>query len=708
VSDSAKAAVAHAFLERLAADRAEGRERTLDEYRALWPGHEDVVEREWAALHAGREAEAEDGDVFGAYRIEGEIGRGAQGVVYRAVDERLGRPVALKVLRRRVGDDEHVLLRFQREARAVARLEHPGLCTVYDSGVERGATYLAMRLVRGESLAARLERGKRLPPRELAALFGKAARALQAAHEAGVVHRDIKPGNVMVTPDGEPVLLDFGLAGGRGTDFLTLTETGDVFGTPAYMAPEQIAGEAVGPAADVYALGVTMYEAATGRRPHDASTLDGLYRSILSGAFRDPREVDPSMPRDLAVIVSTALDRDPGRRYASAGRLAEDLRRFLEREPIRARPARAWLRARRWTERNPVAATALAGLFVVVTTALAITSYLLGESEADRKRLARALEDAELGRASRRRARVDELLRRGFQVGFGVDPRPARALFAEALALDPDNATALAGRVLIELPDRAAAARALAAAPAALRAHPDVAWLRAVVEEAAAPESAAAAPASGSALRAFLEGHIAVANFAPPVDPDAARRAIGHFRRAIMRADRPRFHHYHSLMMAAHRAGDRTTVEEAERALRHHWPDHVATLEAVAQFSLPHDPEKAAAAMRRILELEPSAPAHLGLAHLAAGEGRGDEAGWHLDAAVELAPTLAPARLMRARWREGREDWAGAARDWAEAAAHGSRPLQEHARAALHAALEKAADPALERELAGRLAARRK
>ncbi len=669
----------------------------------MWPGHEDVIAREWAALKDAQPVQQTDGDVLAHYRIEGEIGRGAQGVVYRATDEKLGRTVALKVLRRRVGDDEQTLLRFQREARAVAKLDHPGLCTVYDSGVAGGATYLAMRFVRGESLAARLERGAVLPPAELAALVEKAAGALHAAHEAGVVHRDIKPGNLMVTPDGEPVLLDFGLAGGRGIDFPTLTATGDVFGTPAYMAAEQITGGSVGPAADIYALGVTLYEAATGRRPHDASTLDGLYRSILSGAFADPREINPKLPRDLAVILRTALDRDPARRYASAAHMAEDLRRLREKKPILARPAPAWLRARRWVERNPVAATALAGLFVVISSALGITSYLLRESETDRQRLARALEDAKLGRASRRQERIDELLRRGFQIGFGVDPRPARALFDEALELNPDNATALAGRLLTEA-DRDVAHRVLANAPAKLRDHPDIVLLQR--ERTGTDGDASDAQDSKTALGAFLRGHAAVKFFAPPVDPKDARRAIGFFRLAIMRASRPRFHHFHSLMMAAHRCQDQQALADAERALTHHWPDHPATLEAIAQFNLPHNPKKAIAALKRLLEIEPSAVAHLGLAYVAMKEARGDDAGRHFDAAVQLAPDLAPARMMRARWRQQHGDHAGAARDYAAAAIHSAGAYVKPNASALKAVLKDANDTALEAELIAKVRAK--
>jgi formylglycine-generating enzyme required for sulfatase activity len=213
----------------------------------------------------------------------------------------------------------------------------------------------------------------------VASLVEQVARALHDAHEHGVVHRDVKPSNIMVTPSGAPVLLDFGLARALEGDAPTLTASTDVFGTPAYMAPEQIeAGPSKADArTDVWALGVTLHECLSARRPFDAPTRDGLYRAILSFDPVDLRRLVPNLPGDLAIIVETALQKDPALRYQSALALAEDLRRFRERLPITARRASAWVKARRFAQRNPVVAASLILVFVVLAGALAVTLSLL-------------------------------------------------------------------------------------------------------------------------------------------------------------------------------------------------------------------------------------------------------------------------------------------------------------------------------------------
>jgi serine/threonine protein kinase len=658
--DPEREAIAHAFLERFAADRSRGDEHAVEHYRALWPGHEDVIETEYAALRSP--TDAPDARI-GPYVLEGELGRGAQGVVFRASDTRLGRTVALKVLRPSSVVDARALLRFRREAQTASRLDHPGICAVYDSGVEGGSTYIAMRYLEGETLAKHLEEGRSGDPSDTARLFERVATALAHAHGQGVLHRDLKPGNLMVLPDGEPVILDFGLAAAPESELATLTATGDLFGTPAYLAPERLVED--GPAAasgdaqaDVYALGVSLYEALAGERPFQASTLAGLVQAVRDHDRRDLREALRGVPEDLAVIVDTAMEPARERRYASAAALAEDLRRFVGREPIRARPAPAWLRLRRWSERNPVLATVVVGSFLVITTALAIT-------EGQRRVLEEALEDARLGQETRRDAEVADLLVRGFQLGFSADPREAPALFDRALELDPANATALAGRFLSVMPDFAEALRVLDRAPAELADDPDVAWMRGVAlraagDDAAADAALASAGPSTTDLRAFLEGHEAVGNFFPPVAREDAARALARFRVGAMRAPTPRFHHYHSWMMAAHHAGDLEAMTAAETALQHHWPDVPATWEAVAQFWFRYDAEKAVAAFQRLLELGPSPVAHLGLASWHQSQGRMEEALASVDEALALDPTYPGAQWTRSRLLLASGDGAGA------------------------------------------------
>ena len=345
----------------------------------------------------------------GPYRILGELGRGGQGAVYLAEDTRFPRRVALKLLSPLLTASEEMLVRFRREAEVAARLEHPSICTVYEADFEGQTPWIAMRYVEGESLAHRLEKerghpsggaprrtktttGVRLPgpgaPEEhgirpevahILLLFEKAARALDAAHGAGLVHRDIKPANVMVTTEGEPVILDFGLAHVDDTAGGKITQTGQLMGTPAYMAPEQIAASRIplDRRTDVYSLAATLYECLTLRPPHAAPTLEKLFHRILFAPPEDPSRFNPNLPRDLLVVLDTAMEKDRDRRYRTALEFAEDLRRVRTIEPIHARPAGPLLRLGRWARRNRLLAASVLSLFVVLAAGLALSVSLL-------------------------------------------------------------------------------------------------------------------------------------------------------------------------------------------------------------------------------------------------------------------------------------------------------------------------------------------
>ena len=323
-------------------------------------------------------------DCIGPFRVTREIGAGAQATVYLAQDTRLARQVAVKVLSRRAGVDQG---RFRREAEAAARLDDPGICAVHDVGVDHGALYIAMRYVEGRTLARTIS--DTAPPQRLedisraVLLVEQVARAAHKAHEAGIVHRDLKPGNVMVTPNGDPVILDFGLAHDEANT-VSLSLSGKVLGTPVYMAPEQIRADPGPPdrRIDVYALGSMLYECVTGQRPFQAPTKEALYRAILDREPVDPRRLNPAIPVDLKVVIEKALAKEQERRYETALELAEDLRRIREHEPVKARPISAMLRVRRWARRNRSLATALIALVVILTSALAGTSWLLGRQRA--------------------------------------------------------------------------------------------------------------------------------------------------------------------------------------------------------------------------------------------------------------------------------------------------------------------------------------
>ncbi|MCA8956808.1 MAG: serine/threonine protein kinase [Planctomycetes bacterium] len=412
------------FLARHQADLAAGRQLGLADYQALYPGREALVAEEWRRL---------TGDVadrppqrIAHYLVERELGSGGQGRVYLARDERLGRQVALKVLHVHGPMAQPYLARFRREAEIAARLDHPGICTVFDTGQCDGLTYIAMRYVAGVSLAERLRQLRADPDAHLGsteALFGvvrmieRAARAVHAAHQAGILHRDLKPGNIMVGEADVPVILDFGLArDDRDGDSAALTRTGELFGTPLYMAPEQLRGDAsLDRRADVYALGATLYEALTLHRPYEGATRESLFSQLLDSEPVSVKKLNRTLPRDLCVVVETAMARERDRRYRTAEDFAEDLRRVGEYRPIEASPTSRAVRAWRWCRRNRAVAALSGLLFVALCSGLAASLVLLRSSEEARRQLQDSLTDIQAGRQSRRSRELERLLSNAYQ-----------------------------------------------------------------------------------------------------------------------------------------------------------------------------------------------------------------------------------------------------------------------------------------------------
>ncbi|HYY80000.1 MAG TPA: protein kinase [Actinomycetes bacterium] len=259
----------------------------------------------------------------GRYRLGEQLAAGGMGAVYRAVDGTLDRPVAVKVLRRELAEDPTFLERFRREARAAAVVAHPGVASVYDYGEEHDQPFIVMELVEGETLAERLAARGRLDWREAFAVGEQLAAALAAAHAHGLVHRDVKPANVLLAAGGRVKLVDFGIAqADQGT---TLTRTGMALGSAGYVAPEQAQGGHVGPAADLYSLGCVLFEAVTGSTPYTALNPVAVASQHVSAPVPDPRERRPDLPAPAAAAITRALAKDPADRYPSAAAMAAAL-----------------------------------------------------------------------------------------------------------------------------------------------------------------------------------------------------------------------------------------------------------------------------------------------------------------------------------------------------------------------------------------------
>src|SRR5438874_3594405 len=306
---------------------------------------------------------------FGDYELLEEIGRGGQGVVYRAHQKSLNRTVALKVIGLGHWATQAHLKRFRLEAEAAASLEHPGIVPIHEVGERDGSCYFSMKFIEGGQLDEVVRR-EPMTIRRAVELIAKVARIVHYAHEHRILHRDIKPGNILLDQKGEPHLTDFGLARLVETES-TVTRTMEVLGTPSYMAPEQAVGNnaQLTSATDVYGLGAVLYQLLTGHPPFAGGTTYETIRLVLDTEPRQPRLWSPKVDRDVSTICLKCLEKDPKRRYASALALAEDLERWLKHEPILARRTGLITRGRKWMRRNPTSALLAASLVALATAA---------------------------------------------------------------------------------------------------------------------------------------------------------------------------------------------------------------------------------------------------------------------------------------------------------------------------------------------------
>jgi WD40 repeat protein len=389
-------------LERLSEEfllrRRRGEAIDLESFAVEHPDHAEQIRAVFPTLiqiegaRAPEPARAEER--VGRWRILDELGRGGMGVVYLAEDTTTGARVALKLM---TGDHAGAAARFRREATAAARIEHPQICGIVDVGTDGDRLWIAFEHLEGETMAdvlrrARREREEASPgaPREdrdpapWFAFAEQVARALHATHEVGLVHRDIKPANIMLTPDQRAVILDFGLAHDDPTGERTrLTHTGVPVGTPAYMSPEQVHARPTGldGRTDVYALGATLYEAVTLRPPFEGPTVASLFSQILTKDPQPARSLNPTLSRDQQIVLATALEKRPERRYKTARDFADDLQRAREGHRVRARAAGPLRRLVTWAARNPLPASTVGAIALALTTGLVVALSLLSVVE---------------------------------------------------------------------------------------------------------------------------------------------------------------------------------------------------------------------------------------------------------------------------------------------------------------------------------------
>jgi len=265
---------------------------------------------------------------YGRYEIIQELGKGAMGVVYQALDPQINRTIALKVLREDRVTSEDFVQRFLKEAMAIGRLSHPNIVTIYDVGRDHGTVYLAMEFLEGRPFND-IIREQTLNPEQIAALAIQLAESLDYAHKKGIVHRDIKPSNIMMTPDGKVKLTDFGIARIEDASMHQQTRAGEILGTPVYMSPEQVMGQQLDGRSDLYSLGVILYELAAGSRPYSGENLASIFRAITLDNPKDPAEINPGIPSGLGKLIMKSLNKKADERFQTGAEMASAFKDFL-------------------------------------------------------------------------------------------------------------------------------------------------------------------------------------------------------------------------------------------------------------------------------------------------------------------------------------------------------------------------------------------
>lgn len=556
-----------------------GNAETVDQFLARHPQHRATLARLLAEDEAIAGALTRDranpaiGDVIGGYRIVREVGRGGMGVLYEARDVEDG-VVALKLLSPTLALSDFAADRFRRECALTAKLDHPGIIHVFEFGQARDRDFFAMELIVRGGCDRWIEQRKQIHAehprgiaslgvqhcRDSALLVAKVAEALHHAHRAGIIHRDVKPSNILLRDDATPVLTDFGLAREEGLP--SLTTTGDFAGTPYYVSPEQALGGRgrVDHRADIYSLGATLFEMLTLEPPFPGQSAPEVFAKVVTKDAPDPRERNPMIPPPLAFIVMKALERDPDRRYASAEALGDDLRHWLAGRPTIARSPSLVERYRKYRRSEPVRATLLAAALVVLPSAaiaaiVLVPKYLSSRAEDARLTLERAVDDA-------------------FVLLLAQRANDALQRFDSILTRTPDSLDAQLGRVvaMFWLDDPIGAKRELDRVRS-----PDRQVAAVLNEVRDTLNGKPVGPSSTlSALSAFVEGVIQLRRATHGMG-DVLSDAVALLGRANAIAARPRLSFVFARAQAAYFAKDLAAARDSADTAKRHWPDAVAT-----------------------------------------------------------------------------------------------------------------------------------
>jgi predicted Ser/Thr protein kinase/tetratricopeptide (TPR) repeat protein len=563
------------------------------------------------------------GAEFDDFRVLRVIGKGGMGVVFETRQKSLDRNVALKALAPHIAANPKSIARFRREALTAARLEHQGIVDVHSVGETEGVHWFAMELIDGPPLNEFAVKLRRDNPsdylRVIVRLIVAVCRAVDYAHLSGVVHRDLKPSNIMVRADGAPVITDFGLS--RELDLPAITQSGEFAGTPYYVSPEQVRGgsAAVGPRADVFALGVTLYELVTAKRPFEGSSTQAVFHQILNRQPVPPEQVDTAVPRDLGAVIARALEKREQDRYPSAAELADDLERFLRGGPVLARRVGLLGRGIRYVRRDPVRMFAAIAVSCAIFVLLAFGTYVWWTDRAtsagqhvlttDRVEMlfldavmapyATPEKDGRVPGAAEKQRLVDEAMRIG-----GQDPY---------VVLQAVYYTMRKGGRKQRL---ASATRALAmfeACPKSTQEGFAPMHLRRLLLERLdrrdeASELAGRIGAPRNSLDHYFLAELALVGVGHSHDEGrqtAVARALKHARLAVAMMARPRSEYLLQLKRAAMSAGDRDAERIAVDALVEHWPESAAAWAHKALTYDGHDDVVARVAAERSLRLRP-------------------------------------------------------------------------------------------------------